>query len=181
MKWCHGQLDARESETWRNLPLTETVAFHLRFPKASGGGPPFSCTIGSRSHSPHLTPRQKPLARLDQSRPPGLCGRAPLSWLPVPRRAIVPVLGRKRTGSTRTLTHTAEPARHVRSDKGTRWRSRPQTWPVPVAPQIRSTIRVPSYWRGTSTWRRCASREGPAPSADVVLGTFYVFRDGQLR
>ena len=64
MKWCHGQLDARESETWRNLPLTETVAFHLRFPKASGGGPPFSCTIGSRSHSPHLTPRQKPLARL---------------------------------------------------------------------------------------------------------------------
>ena len=65
------------------MPRTETVAF----PKASGVDPHFHARSGSRSHSPHLTPRQKPLARLDQSRPPGLCGRAPLSWLPVPRMA----------------------------------------------------------------------------------------------
>jgi len=49
MKWCHGQLDARESAPRRNLALTETVALHLRFPKASGVDPHLS---GSRSHSP---------------------------------------------------------------------------------------------------------------------------------
>jgi hypothetical protein len=116
----------------------------------------------------------------------------PIIIIPVPVAVAMTTMPMAAVAMTTTMTAavtttasvTADKRHNTGSgvaDKGTRWRSRPQTWPVPVAPQIRSTIRVPSYWRGTSTWRRCASREGPAPSADVVLGTFYVFRDGQLR
>ena len=49
-------------------PLTQGT----RLDQPPGGGcPPIFMQIRARSHSPHLTPRQKPLARLTHPRPPG--------------------------------------------------------------------------------------------------------------
>ena len=89
-----------------------------RKPRRRGGGgwPPIFMQIRARSHSPHLTPRQKPLARLTHPRPPRTCvGAHPCRGCPHGLTSKpTPVHGRKRTGSTRTLTHTAEPAQHIR-------------------------------------------------------------------